>query len=712
MDAFYVKSIAAWVPHKLIANHVPKCPKCSSSKSVDLTKCRWINQPKLLYGVSRHRYLDTVMYPCRSCSSFFTGYDETSIKLDASLYLGYFNFYLGPRYAVDEELHRHIVLSASLQSTAVIAQTIKNFAYEAYYSDYQQYLTCVGVNKIQPPKKKRTVHAMATQAAQGMPDNPELARLLRRKQRCKEDLQRANDNYLRASERAEGDIEFHHLLDSKQNHNVTGDLNVMEGLGPVKIGKLRANQIFSARQLLLADSSDYPAISHLIPRWVTIVNKHYRKLKERATYFKNCLTAAEEALESAEDEYEEKQQELYPDGPPDPPDTNVTEEEEPPWVPPLFSKFNDRKGYNGRVASKHIIDSVVTSVFNRRKTFIEAKLMGITAAVLKIDFNYKLAKKIRVWTKQGQSFAPFKCIVTIQNEDGLNIFWKALKHSESFSEIEADLIRLRFRLDRNDLLKRKAEFEELKVAAEETGIEFEDDEPPTEDHAVKVVWVDNCCNVNRILQRCFPGAEILLDVFHWLKRWNKVLYDPGSLQAGVFRALMCRALFMVDDEEYARAKTIAVKELEKKGVTGRQPTVYEVKKHARASIPSPEILRDNVEGVLRYIQAKDANTESELSMRRDEDESPKPDRFLKSGSVTRALIVEQFGHIDNGCLSDPPVHIVNIFRHNPKTGKTYVARGTNTNERDNLDLATKILTATHIGKHPGFVLIARRSIIL
>jgi hypothetical protein len=107
---------------------------------------------------------------------------------------------------------------------------------------------------------------------------------------------------------------------------------------------------------------------------------------------------------------------------------------------PEFSKFSDKHGYNGHVLSKYAVDSVVTSIFNHRKAFIEAKMKCLCAVILKIDFNYKLASKVRVWTKQGHSFCPFKCIVTIQNEDGLTIFWKALKHSESFSEIKEDLI--------------------------------------------------------------------------------------------------------------------------------------------------------------------------------------------------------------------------------------------------------------------------------
>jgi hypothetical protein len=91
-----------------------------------------------------------------------------------------------------------------------------------------------------------------------------------------------------------------------------------------------------------------------------------------------------------------------------------------------FGKFDDRKGYNGRVLSKYRIDSIVTAVFQHRKAFQQSKMQCIEASILKIDSNYKLAGKILVWTKHGQSFCPYKCIVTIHNEDGLTVFWKAL----------------------------------------------------------------------------------------------------------------------------------------------------------------------------------------------------------------------------------------------------------------------------------------------
>jgi hypothetical protein len=69
---------------------------------------------------------------------------------------------------------------------------------------------------------------------------------------------------------------------------------------------------------------------------------------------------------------------------------------------------------------------------------------------------------------------------------------------------------------------------------------------------------------------------------------------------------------------------------------------------------------------------------------------------MKSWKI-QDVVRNQLLHVDKGCLSDPPADLVNIFQRNPSTDITYVARGTNTNERDNLDLGRKILTATHIG---------------
>jgi hypothetical protein len=104
VEEFYPRGIACWVPHLLISNHVPTCPRCKLKDHIDLVKSRWINYPKILYGVTSHRYLDTMLYYCVKCDGTFSGYHKKSLQLDANEVIGYFDFYLGHGYAVDEQL--------------------------------------------------------------------------------------------------------------------------------------------------------------------------------------------------------------------------------------------------------------------------------------------------------------------------------------------------------------------------------------------------------------------------------------------------------------------------------------------------------------------------------------------------------------------------------------------------------------------------------
>jgi hypothetical protein len=249
---------------------------------------------------------------------------------------------------------------------------------------------------------------------------------------------------------------------------------------------------------------------------VSVISNRFGKGRSRSNYYDRlkvpmiallevAVQDAQEDLEIAEMEYanytllEEEA------------DNNATQAEPIEVWPPQFSKFEDKHGYNGRILSKYSVDSIATTVFNQRKAFMEAKMKGLCATVLKIDFNCKLASKICVWTKQGQSFCPFKCIVTIQNEDGLRVIWKALKHSESFTEIKNDLIRLRYRLNCNASAIHEArewdrqQEDEDYVRETPLGHNFQ---------SVKIIYVDNCCNVKRIVGSCFPDAIIKLDVFH------------------------------------------------------------------------------------------------------------------------------------------------------------------------------------------------------
>jgi hypothetical protein len=77
----------------------------------------------------------------------------------------------------------------------------------------------------------------------------------------------------------------------------------------------------------------------------------------------------------------------------------------------------------------------------------------------------------------------------------MTVFWKALKHTESFTDIAEDLKRLRLRLNRN------------KAALASTVI-LPDEQLQ---QSVKVVYVNNCCQVRTTVNGLSPGAMIKLD---------------------------------------------------------------------------------------------------------------------------------------------------------------------------------------------------------
>jgi hypothetical protein len=579
VDDFYVKSIAVWVPHLLIPAHTPSCPNCNTSEAVYVDSARWINAPKILYGKERHRYLDTMLYPCKRCGRHFAGYNKASMQLDAEVYFGHFNYYLGHRFAVDEELYRYIIDEATTQSTAGIAKKLTICAYTAFYDDHQMYLAAVKGKKARARKKQKMMDSYLQPAT----NDPELAKLQRRKATAQFAVNKVALDLSGELKRRELDISFTSLLKSKMNHNITGSRNIIPGIGQAKIETLIKLGITSAFQLQKVDpkAAGYKgSLKKNLMTWASIVDAYYDaiedKIKRLRRDHKECSVDFKDA-NNAYNEYVKRPKIINPYAggirrkPRSSNNLNmstpgVSEElrEEP--VLCEFSKFDDKAGYNGRVLSKYRIDQIVSTVFNHRKAFIESKMMCLTACVLKVDFNYKIASKIRVWTKQGQSFSPYKCIATIQNEEGLTVFWKALKHSESFSEMNADLVRLRARLNNN--------LSAVKSWCKPCG---------PEEQAVKVVYVDNCCTVRGCVRRCFPGAMVKLDAFHWLKRWNDILVEPTKEMGGIFRAMMSRALFNITPDEYEAAKTKLV--AKKK----RDVSAQEIRKAAKSIIPPRNI---------------------------------------------------------------------------------------------------------------------------
>ena len=104
-----------------------------------------------------------------------------------------------------------------------------------------------------------------------------------------------------------------------------------------------------------------------------------------------------------------------------------------------------------------------------------------------MDFTYKLPPKIKVYTKKGSCFSPFKSMLTVLNEDSMTVFWKMYPGSESFGTQGA----------RDDLVRLKERFDYL-------GSE------------IKVIYVDNCCTVRNMLTSVYEKAEVKFDAFHWI----------------------------------------------------------------------------------------------------------------------------------------------------------------------------------------------------
>ena len=124
---------------------------------------------------------------------------------------------------------------------------------------------------------------------------------------------------------------------------------------------------------------------------------------------------------------------------------------------------------------------------------------------------------------------------------------------------------------------------------------------------------------------------------------------------------MSRAVFVVDKNEYLRAKDL----LRRKKRC--EPTVKEILREAQSVIPEPEILRANVSAVLQYVMSKDAEIEHRLATIQPGhgDQVGQPKKFLKSNNAVRELIKNQLSHCDLGGLTDPKDSLIKIFRLNP-----------------------------------------------
>jgi len=134
VDCFCVKDCAAWIPHLIIPDCMPSCPRCLSKVAVDVTNAEWVENPKMMCGVCSHRHIDAKCCTCHECKKPFAGWHEATLRQDAEETSGVMNFRLSKGFAVDEELCTYIVTHTN-DTAASMHQKLKKTIADNWTND-------------------------------------------------------------------------------------------------------------------------------------------------------------------------------------------------------------------------------------------------------------------------------------------------------------------------------------------------------------------------------------------------------------------------------------------------------------------------------------------------------------------------------------------------------------------------------------------------
>ena len=398
--SFYIKPIAAWVPHLILPNnHMPACPKCESNKSIDLGQSDWIANPIILYGVRSHKYLDTWLYKCRDCKSSFNGYNEVSLQKSGSALLGIFNFRLSRGFAVDDELYSCII-NNSKQTTASTYRTIARQCSDKYYTDLIFYCQAVLAKKVVGDRPNTVAGSRGQRTLDAHLTEQQFDPLKIQK----EQLVKVDRELRQKACKFETDVPFGNIFKQKSDRNNWG--LPFAGIGAAKCQKLILRGILTAKELLEYEGND----PEILPQWKGIVERYYAELKKEVDSLSEKKSELEALLGIV---YQRPSTGPYSEQP------RNQQPAEPPAPPPPFGKFTDPLKCNGRVVPKATIDRLVATDFLERKPLQDAKMRSLSFSILKIDAHYKVPPKIKVYTGRGVCFSPYKCGVTIQNEDSM-----------------------------------------------------------------------------------------------------------------------------------------------------------------------------------------------------------------------------------------------------------------------------------------------------
>eukprot|EP00978_Attheya_sp_CCMP212_P034315 scaffold143068_cov29-Attheya_sp.AAC.1 len=615
-DDFYVRPSIVWIPHLIIDGYLPQCPNCNSGQHVDLSKWYWVDFPKICYGRSGHRYLDTIRYPCTKCGITFRGTDQTSMKLDKTGDVrNKFRFYIGKSSAIDEELFFDIV-KRPLQPTTQVFHHLRSVIMQKFVMDVIEFLHDVGRDNVVDTHRENTLDRhLVRQSSSGQSQSGAYKvgrmQLLGRVGAAERSLlpDRFDDfEALKASK------------EKKKGHKLAG-------LGPAMLDKLLTSSISSGRELVgLFKTKPNSSINKLksalagndskresiIRRWVESIEKE-RVIRE------NKLKEAKEDLSK----FDREQQEEDTAVPSPVAASTVNGATNNTTVSlPKFSRFLDRSGYNARFLSAHLIDHVRNSYFLHRKPLMKLKMLRRTGQVLKLDFQYGIPGRVHVYKKGVGWYKPWKSWCTIMNEHNQVIWWAFLQNSESITEIEEQLIELNKRI-------------------------------VSLGHEVLVIYGDKCCSFRKKLQKIFPNAVVCQDSFHWMQRWNELFRDPKSEEAMVCRECLRRAINVVSDAEYKQKEVMLFNKLK------RKPTPKEVLQQCNTSSPDPDKCKTTIKAIIAAFEQRDTMMMILAADIEDDAERRKIKTTFKPGNVVRDRLGEQLKHV--GCLF-PPADVVMLYK--------------------------------------------------
>ena len=703
-EYYYKRPLAVFIPHLIIPNYIPACPICKKSANVMVNRCQDVQNSKPLFGLQEQRELLTVRYPCTRCADgnehWFVGYHKESLRLGGPQLLGVFRFFVATTFAIDEPLHSYLV-SQPYIPTSQLADTLASMAEKKFANDALEYFTRAARGETRYEKngakvaigdnsQLRVTNFMVpvTTAAGVVAAPSELAAARRKVNRAECTLEALQRQLAKAKKISEDPVNLKDYVKEKRRKKNTTARSI-GSLGIKKIEELISCKFVSIREFVdawfqhargqtnckvsklivsrsgtLKKRKEDP--SGLFDGWANEVKKYFATLQHDCESVEHKIMQVQQKLADAKEEYNaiysveamEEAEEVDTIS-----ETDIVSTGDAETVRAIpFSQMFDKKGYNAKLLSAGRIESIQRTYFLDRKEFMEAAMLQQTGRVLSLDFFYPLAKRIWVTKNDGsrERFQPYKCIGDIKNEHGQIVWFGALAHSESVTAIAPHLKNLRERF--------------IYLGA----------------NKYVVIYVDNCCSVRKKIKKAWPEALVLLDPWHWLKRWRDILRDPNTEDGRLFLAMMSRAV-LVHDERMVENKR---KELSEQ--LGRPVTLTETIRQLPTVAPVKETMEQNVISVLHWFQYRDVQTEEQLATwADDEDASRKPVLILKDERYRRPIIRNQLRHVRDGCLTDPNMqgdpNFEDVVMYRTVENRHFCCRGSSLNERYHLAVERDVI---------------------